>query len=311
MNRKREQISTSNYKSRSKEHSLSFSWGKNIAGKMWNYVEVLKPRETSLLVFISLCAAIVAVRGFPSSGRLLLTLAAITLGSGGVNGLTNYIDRQVDARMQRTRHRSLPSRRIDPPEKALFFTISLVVVALGLAWLLHPLCFVIGLIGTLAAVIKRKTVLCPLLGAISGCAPVLIAWFAFKPEIDLPLLFLCLLIWIWIPLHVWSVMLANREDYLGAGVSYFPLSKEIREAVKVLFLLSLPLFAASIAIYFSGDLGLLYLVAAALLGILIVYASSHLLISSASHDAWKVYKLSAFPYLGLIFLAMCLDSWLI
>lgn len=279
--------------------------------KVWNYVEVLKPRETSLLVFIGFCAAIAAVGGFPSSGRLLLTLAVITLGSGGVNGLTNYIDRQVDARMQRTRHRSLPSRRIDPPEKALFFTLALIAVALGLAWLLHPLCFVFGMIGTLAAVIQRKTVLCPLMGAISGCAPVLIAWFAFKPEFALPLLFLCLLIWIWIPLHVWSVMLANREDYLGAGVSYFPLSREIREAVKVLFLLSLPLFAASIAIYFSCNLGLFYLVAAAFLGISMVYASSHLLVSGASHDAWKVYKLSAFPYLGLIFLAMCLDSWLI
>jgi protoheme IX farnesyltransferase len=278
--------------------------------KVWNYIEVLKPRETSLLVFIGFCAAVAAVGGFPSSGRLLLTLAAITLGSGGVNGLTNYIDRQVDARMQRTSHRSLPSRRIDPPEKALFFTIALIVVALGLAWLLHPLCFVFGMVGTLAAVIKRKTVLCPLLGAISGCAPVLIAWFAFKPEFALPLLFLCLLIWIWIPLHVWSVMLANREDYLGAGVSYFPLSKEIRKAVKVLFLLSLPLFAASIAIYFSDDLGLFYLVAAALLGISMIYASSHLLVSGASRDAWKLYKLSAFPYLGLIFLAMCLDSWL-
>lgn len=285
--------------------------GKSVLVKIWNYVEVLKPRETSLLVFIGFCAAIVAVEGFPSSGRLLLTLAIITLGSGGVNGLTNYIDREVDSRMQRTRHRSLPSRRIDPPEKALFFTIALIAVALGLAWLLHPLCFVFGMIGTMAAVIQRKTVLCPFLGAISGCAPVLIAWFAFKPEFALPLLFLCLLIWIWIPLHVWSVMLANREDYLGAGVSYFPLSREIREAVKVLFLLSLPLFAASLAIYFSGDLGLFYLVAAAFLGILMVYASSHLLVSSASHDAWKVYKLSAFPYLGLIFLALCLDSWLI
>jgi len=285
--------------------------GRNIAGKIWNYVEVLKPRETSLLVFISLCATIVAVEGFPSSGRLLLTLVAITLGSGGVNGLTNYIDREVDGRMQRTKHRSLPSKRIDPPEKALLLTIALTAVALGLAWLLHPLCFVIGAVGTLAAAIKRKTVLCPFLGAISGCAPVLIAWFAFKPEIDLPLLFLCLLIWIWIPLHVWSVMLANREDYLGGGVSYFPLSREIKEAVKVLFLLSLPLFAVSMAIYFSTDLGVFYLAVAVLLGMLMVYANSRLLISSASQDAWRVYKLSAFPYLGLIFLAMCLDSWLI
>lgn len=279
--------------------------------KVWSYIEVLKPRETSLLVFISLCAAVIAVHGFPPLGKLLLTLVAVTLGSGGVNGLTNYIDRQIDARMQRTRHRCLASKRIDPPEKALFLTLVLTLVALGLAWLLHPLCFVAGLIGTVAAVIKRKTVLCPLLGAIAGCAPVLIAWFAFKPQFDLPLLLLCLLIWVWIPLHVWSVMLANREDYRGAGVKYFPLSRETKEVVIVLPLLSLLLFTASIAIYFSNNLGVLYLIVASLLGVLIVYASSRLLISGALQDAWRIYKLSAFPYLGLIFLAMCLDSWLI
>lgn len=279
--------------------------------KNWNYIEVLKPRETSLLVFISLCAAIVAVGGFPSWERLLLTLAAVTLGSGGVNGLTCYIDRRVDSRMQRTIRRPLPSRRIAPPEKALFLTLLLISVALSLAWLLHPLCFIAGIIGTLTAVIKRKTVLCPFMGAISSCAPILIAWFAFKPQFDLPLLLLCILICIWVPLHVWSVMIANREDYLGAGVSYFPLSRRTKEAVKVLPLLSLLLFIASIAIYFSDNLGVLYLMVAQPLGILVIYASFRLLTSGASRIAWKVYKLSAFPYLGLIFLAMSLDSWLI
>ncbi|MFC1923807.1 protoheme IX farnesyltransferase [Chloroflexota bacterium] len=279
--------------------------------KFWNYIEVLKPRETSLLVFISLCAAIIAVRGLPPWGDLLVTLVAVTLGSGGVNGLTNYIDREVDARMQRTKRRCLASKRIDPPEKALFLTMVLTLIALGLAWYLHPLCFLAGLIGTVAAVTKRKTVLCPFLGAISGCAPVVIAWFAFKPEFDLPLLLLCILIWIWIPLHVWSAMLANGDDYRAAGVKYFPLSREIKEAVIMLPLLSLLLLIASMAVYFSNDLGVLYLVVAGLLGILMVYANSRLLISGVSRDAWRVYKLSAFPYLGLIFLAMCLDSSII
>jgi protoheme IX farnesyltransferase len=188
----------------------------------------------------------------------------VTLGSGGANGLTNYIDRELDSRMRRTRRRPLPSRRIDPPEKALFLVIVLIVVALGLAWLLHPLGFVAGLAGTLAAVIKRKTVLCPFLGAISGSAPVLVGWFAFKPEFDLALLLLCILIWVWIPLHIWSVMLANRDDYLGAGVNYFPLSKEVKKVVKVLPLLSLILLTASMAVYFSNDLSVLYLVVSSL-----------------------------------------------
>ena len=119
------------------------------------------------------------------------------------------------------------------------------------------------------------------------------------------------MICVWVPLHVWSVMLANREDYLSGGVKYFPVSREFANAVPALVLLSLPLFAVSLALYFTSGMGLIYLTSASLLGALMVYANARLLTSGASRDAWKVYKLSAFPYLGLIFLAMSLDVWLL
>jgi protoheme IX farnesyltransferase len=280
-------------------------------GRIRSYIEVLKPRETSLLIFISLCAAVVAAGDTISPGQLAFAMLTVSLGCAGVNGLTNYLDRDVDARMLRTKHRSLPSKRIDPPEKALLLTSALTAISLGLAWLLHPLCFAAGLLGILAAITRRKTVVCPFFGAVASCSPVAVAWFAFRPEFDLPLLFLCLLICIWVPIHVWSVMIAHRDDYVGGGVRYFPLSKETREAVQFLFLLSLPLVAISIAVFFSSDLGWLYLAVAALLGVLMFYANSRLIITRASYEAWRVYKLSAFPYLGLLFLAMGLDSWLL
>ena len=264
-----------------------------------------------MLVFIGLCAMIVAADGFPPVDRLLLTMAAITLGSGGVNGLTNYLDRNIDARMRRTNCRPLPAKTIEPPEKALVFCLVLTAIGLGLAWLLNPWCFVAGLAGTVAAVVMRKTVICPFLGSISGCSPVVIAWLAVTPHFGLELVVLCLLVCIWIPLHVWSVMLANREDYMQGGVKYFPLSRESRQSVKVLFLLSLPLAAASIVLYFTAELHWLYLVTAVVLSLAMIYANIRLLSSANSQDAWKVYKLSAFPYLGFIFLAMCLDAWLI
>jgi len=282
-----------------------------MARKVWSYIEVLKPRETSLLIFIALCAAIVASRHTIPQGRFVVTLVTVALGCAGVNGITNYLDRDIDARMQRTKRRALPSGRIDPPEKALALTMILTAIGLALAWFLHPLCFAAGLIGVLAAITRRKTVVCPFFGAVASCSPVAIAWFAFRPEFDLPLLFLCLLICIWVPIHVWSVMIAHREDYIAGGVRYFPLSRDNSQAVKVLLLLSLPLFAVSIAVYLSGHLGWLYLTVAALLGLLMFYANYRLIVTRVSYDAWRVYKLSAFPYLGLVFLAMSVDSWVI
>lgn len=214
--------------------------------------------------------------------------------------------------MQRTKHRTLPSRRIYPPEKVLPLTIGLVIVGLALAWQLHPFAFLAGLVGSIVAATWRKKVTCVYpQGMLASCAPVLMGWFAIEPTFSWEILFLCLLIAIWLPLHVWSVMVANQEDYLNAGISYFPMSWAVKDTVKVLLVFSVVLYTASMGLYFIGGFAWLYLILANLLGITMVYAGSRLVVSSASQDAWRLYKLSAFPYLGLIFLTMSLDIWLL
>jgi protoheme IX farnesyltransferase len=275
-----------------------------------DYTNVLKPVETSLLTFIGICSVIIAAAGYPSVKIFFLALIALLLGSAGSNGLTNYLDRDVDARMTRTSNRALPSRRIDPPQKALPLIIGLIVMGLALAWILHPLCFLVGLIGVIASSVWRKTISCTFLGIVAGCAPVLIGWFAISPAFDIRILLLCCLVAIWTPIHVWNVMLANREDYLGAGLNYFPLCWQVKDVVKILFGLSILLYIVSMLIYLVADFHLLYLIVANILGALMIYSSARLLSSKTSTAAWRVYKLSAFPYLGIIFLTMPLDIWL-
>ncbi|MDD4877324.1 MAG: UbiA family prenyltransferase [Dehalococcoidales bacterium] len=275
-----------------------------------NYFEILKPRESSLLTFIGFCAAIIAGNGqIPLI--LLLVILAVLLASAGANGLTNYLDREIDASIQRTRHRALPSKRIYPPMKVLPLVISITIAGLVLAWLLHPLCFLFDITGTIAAVVWRKRWSCVFpQGMIASCAPVLMGWLAIEPVFSWELLLLCVLIAFWLPLHVWSIMIANREDYLNSGLNYFPMCWDTHNSVKVLLAFSLVLYGTSIGLYFTGDFAWLYLVLANLLGIMMVYATLRLVISSTSRNAWRLYKLSAFPYLGLLFLTMCVDIWL-
>ncbi|OGO02727.1 MAG: hypothetical protein A2Y59_02055 [Chloroflexi bacterium RBG_13_52_14] len=290
--------------------SLARELGGKPQGKgIIDYITVLKPRETVLLAFIGVCSAIVAAQGHPALDVLALALVTIALGSAGANALTNYLDRGVDARMKRTHLRALPAQRIVPAKRALAWSVFLIIAALGLAWYLHPLCFVFGLVGTIAASVFRKKVMCVIQGGIAGCAPVLIGYVAVTHQLDITILFMCILIAVWIPLHVWSVMIANREDYLQAGVAYFPVTWKVRDAIKVLVILSVLLYAASIALWFYANLGWLYFAVANILGIVMVYADYRLLKSGLNRDAWKLYKLSAFPYLGLIFIAMCLNFW--
>ena len=264
-----------------------------------------------MLTFLGISAAIIAGEGHLSP-KLFLVMVAILLGSAGANGLTNYLDRNIDARMQRTRGRALPSGRIYPPHKILPLVAGLIIAGLVLAWQLHPFAFLADLAGTIVAVTWRKKVTCIYpQGLIASCAPILMGWFAIKPFLSWEIVLLCILIGAWLPLHVWSLIIANRDDYLQAGQNYFPINYEVKDSVKVLLLFSLVLYATSIALYFIGNFAWLYLLLANILGIVMVYAGIRLVVSSATSDAWRLYKLSSFPYLGLLFLIMCLDIWLL
>ena len=282
-----------------------------------NYIGVLKPRESGLHILMGVIAALIAAGGVVAAGtafpirEFVLAAIAIACGIPGCNGLTNYLDRNIDARMQRTCLRALPSRRIYPPEKSLPFIVALIVLGLTLAWLLNIWCFVFGLAGVIAAALWRKTSWEVFLGIVAGCAPVLIGWFAIRPIFDLQILSICLLVAIWIPLHVWSVMVAYRDDYRNAGLHYFPLDWEVNKSVKLLFGLSFSLYLVSLFVFFAGGFHLPYLIVANILGILMISACSRLLSSQSSKSAWQVYKLTAFPYLGIIFVTMCIDAWLL
>ena len=276
-----------------------------------SYIEVLKPLPTILLTFIGVATAVIAGGG-QLSPRLLLVAAAVLIASAGANGLTNYLDRDIDTRMQRTCLRALPSQAIFPSAKVLPMIIGLIIIGLGLAWLLSPYVFLADAGGTLVAATWRKKVTCVYpQGVLASCAPLLMGWLAVNLSLSWELLLLCVLIAVWLPLHVWSVNITYRDDYKQAGINYFPINLDVKDLVKVLLAFAVMLYAASIALYFVGDFRWLYLMLANLLGMLMVYATSRLVFSPTAKDAWRLYRLSAFPYLGVIFLVMCLDIWLL
>lgn len=274
-----------------------------------SYVVAMKPKETILLTIIGICAAIIGGKGFPHAGRLGLVSIALLLGNAGANGLTNYLDRDVDALMERTKHRPLPSRQIYPPERVLLPIAILLSTGLLIAWYLNPICFAFASIGILTSVLGRKRSITHVLGGISGSAPILIGYVAISGKVDLTIGLIALLIFLWTPLHVWSLMTAYKEDFLQAGVLMLPVNRGVTVTVVTLLVLAVLTFAASIALYFVGGFSFVYLTAAIVLGIWMIIANIYLFLRRSEKDAWRVYKISAYPYLGIIFLAMCVDLW--
>ena len=282
-----------------------------VLGVIASYLEVLKPLPSALLSFIGFAAAVIAGGGLLSP-RLALVFITVLVAAAGANSLTNYLDRSIDARMRRTCLRVLPSGAISPPAKVLPLVLGLIALGLGLAWYLSPYVFIADASGTLVAATWRKKWTCVYpQGVLASCAPVLMGWLAVGSSPGWELLLLCLLVAAWLPLHVWSVNIAHRDDYRQAGISYFPINLEVKDSVKLLPAFALALYAVSLALYFVGGFSWLYLTLANVLGVVMVYAAVRLALSRATADAWRLYRLSSFPYLGAIFLVMCLDIWII
>ena len=241
------------------------------------YWELLKPRVTILLTFLGAASAVIASGADPAqSGKVALITLAVFLGSGGSNGLTNYLDRSLDRRMFRTRGRSIPSGRIVPAERALYWSAGLVIAGVALAILVHPLAAIAGATGTLAAVSFRKTEATHFLGGVSSAAPVAAGWLAMDPSVGPVIGLLCVFVGVWVIHHVWAIMLFYKPDYLQAGIGIFPLRSAWQGARPLFLVLAALLVVLVAAMGFVAQQGPVYWVIAGVFALYNVWGTMQL-----------------------------------
>jgi len=281
-----------------------------------SYIEVTKPRIVFLLVFTCLAAMVVAARlEFVSLSikAWFLGLLAITAGCAGCNAVTCYIDKDIDSIMERTKKRPLPSKRINPPEKALYWGLFLIMLSLFLASLKNLLSLVSMALGVFDNVIvyswllKRRSPLNILLGGISGGLPTIFGWTYVANNVSLTAFLMAAIVVFWIPNHIWSLALRFKEDYSKANVPMLPVVVEEKKAVRLIVTTSFLLIIFSVWLFFSGAFGRAYFMTAIILGALMGALNLWLFIKSTKRVAWLVFKLSS-PYLAMIFFAIIFDS---
>lgn len=281
-------------------------------GTLKAYFLVTKPVMVSLLVFTGIVGFFLASQGDFPAGTFALALLALTLGCAGANTLTCYIDRDIDAVMERTRKRPIPSLQISPP-KALLFGLTLVALSLGFSLSLNWLTFIIILTGIINNVVvysiwvKRRTSLNILAGSLAGGLPVMAGYAAYSGSIDLSVLFLGAVVIVWTPVHIWSLALRYRKDYEKAGVPMLPVVTAKERVVRCIALASGLLAALSIIPAVLGLFGTVYPYSAAILGMVMVSLSLRLALRPVETRAWVVFKVSGI-YLGLLFFSVLLDS---
>jgi protoheme IX farnesyltransferase len=281
-----------------------------------SYVEVTKPSTVGLLVFTCIGAMVVAGGvGTLSAGKWAMVLIAITAGCAAADTLTCYIDRDIDALMERTRARPLPGKRIHPPEKALAWGLFLAALSLALSFLFSPLAALWMFLGLFDNVViysllaKRRSCINILLGSLSGGMPVLFGWTVVQGSLTWTPVLISLLVITWTPNHIWNLAIRYREDYARASVPMLPVVTNLRLAVNLIVASVVLMTAESLLLGWVGNFGVLYF-SLAMLGAGVSLAGHiYLFFRPTARNAWLMFKLSSL-YLALTFAAMMADKLL-
>jgi len=289
-----------------------------LSEKVQAYYEFTKPRIWYLLVFTAITATFVASRVLETSVSIptfVLATVAITAGTAGCNALTSYHDRDIDAVMLRTRHRPLPSGRIQP-RSALAFALLLTGTSVLLSALLNTfsvLWMVLGILDNVVVyslLLKRRSSLNILLGGFSGGLPVLFGWSAATHgpigSYSLLAVLMAGLVFLWIPIHIWFLAVSYRSDYARVGVPMLPVVVGTITALRLITLFSLIFIPFSLAVYYIGNFGLVYGLIAGGGSVALLVGSIYVLVKPTETNAWRMFKITS-PYLFLLFLGMIVD----
>lgn len=281
-----------------------------------DYVQLMKLRIAALLLLVA-AAGYIATSG-PRIDPVALGLLLLSglLASSGASAVNHYIDRDIDAVMQRTARRPLPSHRIDPAARALSFGLGLTALALGIAYAgINPLtAAMIGLgfavyVGVYTLGLKRTHLSNIVIGGFAGSCPALAGSAAAANAISLPAALIALLVFLWTPAHFWTLAFRSREDYRRAGLPMLPAVKDTVTSARAIALSSAIVAVASIAFFFTDAFHDMYFVVSVALGAVLLYLTAQFLHEPTQEHAWTGYKFSGI-YLAILLVAMMADALL-
>ena len=242
------------------------------AAELSDWIALLKPRVMTLVVFTGLIGLLIApghlhpVLGFTA-------VLCIAVAAGACGAINMWYDRDIDAVMRRTRNRPIPAGRIEPGA-ALGYGVTLAigsVIVMGLAVNLVTASVLALSIAFYVFVytmwLKRRTPQNIVIGGAAGAFPPVIGWVAVTGSVDLLPLVLFAIVFFWTPPHFWSLALFANADYRRAGVPMLPVVAGARATRRQIVLYTLLLVPLSLAPWLIGFSGLVYGLAAIVLGI--------------------------------------------
>ncbi|GAA5103431.1 heme o synthase [Bartonella jaculi] len=284
---------------------------------IYDYITLLKPRVMSLVVFTALVGLLVSpVSINPLYG--FLAILCIALGGGGAGALNMWYDSDIDAMMERTKHRPVPSGKISP-QKAFVFglvlsILSVLVMGSFINWFAaFFLAFTIFFYVVIYTIwLKRITPQNIVIGGASGAFPPMIGWAAATGTVNIESFLLFLIIFMWTPPHFWSLSLFSSLDYEAAGIPMMPNVRGERSTKKQILFYTVLMAMCTAGPFITGFAGVSYGIFSTILSFIFIYFVYRLW-KADTHDATilmakKTFFFSLF-YLAAIFGSLLIESF--
>jgi len=247
-----------------------------------DWLELAKPRITSMVVFTALVGFVTASTRSPWNGVLVAALAGTGLVAAGASVLNQVMERATDALMLRTRSRPIPAGRIRPVDAALYGALLTLAGLATLARLCGPLAALVAF-ATWASYLflytplKRRTHLATIVGAVPGALPPVIGWAAASSSLEPGAFILFAIVFLWQIPHFLAIAWLYRDDYERGGFPMLPvIDREGRLTSRQAVLHSVALLVVSLSPVAAGLGGPLYLAGALVLGVGLTLAALRL-----------------------------------
>lgn len=281
-----------------------------------SYYLLCKPNVVYMMLICALVGMLLAEDSVSSISTIIVALLGIALCSGSAAAINQVIDRNADAAMTRTDQRPLPQGELSAFHASSFAFVIGVIGALILYFYINTLTMVLTLASLIGyafvytVYLKRATPQNIVIGGIFGAAPPLFGWTAVTNSIDPGGLLLVLIIFAWTPPHFWALAIDRMEDYKKADIPMLPVTHGEAYTKLHILLYTIIMIIVSILPFLIGMSNILYFISALALGAGFLYWSLVLYKGNNRKAPMETFRYSIL-YLGLLFLALLLDHYIL
>ena len=279
-------------------------------------IQLFKLRVVLLLLIAAASGAVIGAAGWPGGKELLILMVTGGLTASGASALNQYLERERDSQMARTRRRPLPAGKITNP--AIVLIASLVMIALGIisAAIFNPALAFFNALGAVIYVgvytlwLKPRSVVNIIIGGAAGSCAVLSGGAAAGAWSQPSVLALAGLLFLWTPVHFWSLAMAYQKDYANAGFPMLPVNISGKQAAGWVAVHTLGTGILAIGLAIHPQMGWLYLIPSLVSTLYLGVMTRQLYNDPSPKTAFALFKYSNM-YLGILLLFAIIDLvWL-